>query len=69
MQGSNPAGVIFIQGDAMFDKRFPMIEYQHNMKEHLKKGQRVSLVRFVIINAEIGIGEKRKFWTQKGYDY
>ena len=61
MQGSNPAGVIFsinmffMQGDAMFDKRLPMIEYQNNMKGHLRKGQMVSPVRFVIIEAEIRI--------------
>lgn len=62
MQGSNPAGVIFfplicffMQGDAMFDKRLPMIEYQNNIKGHLRKGQMVSPVRFVIIEAEIGI--------------
>ena len=51
-----PSESFFMQGDAMFDKRLPMVEYQNNIKEHLRKGQMVSPVRFVIINAEIGIG-------------
>lgn len=38
-----------MQGDATFDKRLPMIECQYNKQEHLRKGQMVSPVRFVII--------------------